>query len=64
MITNIGVFGLKTGFVALMPAGNVPSIVATGKVTLEPKVVDGEVKIRNVLPMQERSIIAVLMARI
>ena len=51
MITNIGVFGLKTGFVALMPAGNVPSIVATGKVTLEPKVVDGEVKIRNVLPM-------------
>ena len=44
-------FGLKTGFVALMPAGNVPSIVATGKVTLEPKVVDGEVKIRNILPM-------------
>ena len=51
MITNIGVFGLKTGFVALMPAGNVPSIVATGKVTLEPKVVDGEVKIRHILPM-------------
>ena len=51
MITNIGVFGLNTGFAALMPAANLPLVIASGTVTRMPRVLDDEICIRHILPI-------------
>jgi pyruvate/2-oxoglutarate dehydrogenase complex dihydrolipoamide acyltransferase (E2) component len=50
MLTNIGTFGLRTGMVALFPIGKLPAVIAMGKVYEKPVVIDGEIKIRSVLP--------------
>ncbi|MEA1986831.1 MAG: 2-oxo acid dehydrogenase subunit E2 [Candidatus Marinimicrobia bacterium] len=51
MISNIGSHGLQYGFAALFPAANIPLVVLMGK--LEPRAVvrDGEIVIRNILPL-------------
>jgi pyruvate/2-oxoglutarate dehydrogenase complex dihydrolipoamide acyltransferase (E2) component len=51
MITNIGSFGLKSGFAALMPAANVPIVLAPGAVTRMPRVVEDEICARHILPV-------------
>jgi len=50
-ISNIGVFGLSTGFLALLPIANLPCIIAMGKIKEKPVVVDGEITIRPMLPL-------------
>ena len=51
MLTNIGTFGLKTGMVALFPIGKLPGVITMGKIEEKPVVVDGEIKIRSILPL-------------
>ncbi len=51
MITNIGSFGLDIGYPALMPAGNVPVVIAMGTVEKRPVVRDDEIVIRHMLPL-------------
>lgn len=51
MLTNIGTFGLETGMVALFPIGKLPAVIAMGKIKEKPVAVDGEVKIRPMLPL-------------
>jgi pyruvate/2-oxoglutarate dehydrogenase complex dihydrolipoamide acyltransferase (E2) component len=51
MITNIGSFGLDIGYPALMPAGNVPVVVAMGTIEKRAVVRDDEIVARNVLPL-------------
>lgn len=55
LLTNIGSMGLNTGFAALMPASNVPIVLAMGRAERRP-VVRGEgddeaIVIRDVLPL-------------
>lgn len=50
-ISNIGVFGLSTGYLALLPISNLPSIIAMGKIKEKPVVVDKEIVIRPMLPI-------------
>jgi len=51
MLTNIGTFGLKTGMVALFPIGKLPGVITMGKAEETPVVIDGEIKIRTILPL-------------
>ena len=51
MITNIGTFGLSYGMVALFPIGKIPAIITLGKIEDKPVVIDGEIKIRKMLPL-------------
>ena len=51
MISNIGTLGLNTGYPALMPAGNLPMVVAMGKVERKPVVRDEQIVIRSILPL-------------
>lgn len=51
MLTNIGSFGLKTGMVALFPIGKLPGVITMGKIEEKPVVIDGEIKIRSILPL-------------
>jgi pyruvate dehydrogenase E2 component (dihydrolipoamide acetyltransferase) len=51
MITNIGTLGLNTGYPALMPAGNVPMVVAMGKIERKAVVRDEQIVIRSMLPL-------------
>lgn len=50
MLTNIGTFGLRIGMVALFPIGKLPAVITIGKVYEKPVVINGEIKIRPVLP--------------
>lgn len=50
-ISNIGVFGLSTGYLALLPIANLPAIIAMGQIKEKPVVVDGEIVIRPMLPI-------------
>ncbi len=50
MLTNIGSFGLEYGMVALFPIGKLPAVVTMGRVVQKPVVIDGEIKIRWMLP--------------
>ncbi|MBS3748386.1 MAG: 2-oxo acid dehydrogenase subunit E2 [Candidatus Thermoplasmatota archaeon] len=50
-ISNIGVFGLSSGYLALLPISNLPAIIAMGKIKEKPVVVDGEIVIRPMLPI-------------
>jgi hypothetical protein len=51
MITNIGTFGLSYGMVALFPIGKIPAVITMGKIEENPVVIDGEIKIRKMLPL-------------
>ena len=51
MVTNIGTFGLSYGMVALFPIGKIPAVVTMGKIEEKPIVIDGEIKIRKMLPL-------------
>lgn len=50
-ISNIGIFGLSTGYLALLPISNLPAIIAMGQIKEKPVVVDGEIVIRPMLPI-------------
>ena len=50
-ISNIGVFGLSTGFLALFPIANLPAVIAMGQIKEKPVVIDGEITIRPMLPI-------------
>lgn len=50
-ISNIGTFGLSTGYLALFPIANLPAIIAIGKITEKPVVIDGKITIRPMLPV-------------
>lgn len=51
MITNIGTLGLDVAYPALMPAGNVPMVVAMGRIEKRPVVRDDQIVIRSMLPL-------------
>jgi len=51
MITNIGTWGLSTGMVALFPMGRLPGVIAIGKITEKPVVIDGKIEIRSIMPL-------------
>jgi len=51
MVTNIGSFGLSYGMVALFPIGKIPAVVTMGKIEEKAVVIDGEIKIRKMLPL-------------
>ncbi len=51
LITNIGTLGLNTGFPALLPASNLPMVIAMGKIERRPVVRDEEIVIRSMLPL-------------
>lgn len=51
MLTNIGTHGLTIGFPALFPLGRVPAVVVMGRAGDKPVVIDGEIKIRTILPL-------------
>lgn len=50
-ISNIGVFGLSTGYLALFPIANLPAIIAMGEIQEKPVVINGEIVIRSMLPI-------------
>jgi pyruvate dehydrogenase E2 component (dihydrolipoamide acetyltransferase) len=50
-ISNIGVFGLSTGYLALLPIANLAAVISMGKIIEKPVVVDGEITIRPMLPI-------------
>jgi pyruvate/2-oxoglutarate dehydrogenase complex dihydrolipoamide acyltransferase (E2) component len=51
MVTNIGTHDLQFGFPALLPIANIPLILAIGKIEERPVVRDGEIVIRNIMPV-------------
>ncbi len=51
LLTNIGVFGLNSGYAALMPAANVPIVIAIGRAERRPVVRDEQIVIRDILPL-------------
>ncbi|MBU0711064.1 2-oxo acid dehydrogenase subunit E2 [bacterium] len=51
MVTNIGSFGLSYGMVALFPIGKIPAVITMGKIEDKPVVINGEIKIRKMLPL-------------
>ena len=50
-ISNIGVFGLDTGYMALFPIANYPAVLAMGAIKEKPVVIDGEIVVRPMLPV-------------
>lgn len=50
-LSNIGVFGLSTGYMALWPIANLPAVFAMGAIKEKPVVIDGEITIRPMLPI-------------
>jgi len=51
MVTNIGHHDLQFGFPALLPIANIPLIAALGKIEEKPVVRNGEIVIRNIMPV-------------
>jgi pyruvate dehydrogenase E2 component (dihydrolipoamide acetyltransferase) len=51
MVTNVGTFGLPLGFAPLVPFARTPILVTIGTVKDAPVAVDGEVRVRPVLPL-------------
>ena len=51
VVSDIGSFGLNTGMTALMPAAKVPAVIVLGKMEEKPVVRNGEIVIRDVLPL-------------
>ncbi len=50
-ISNIGTFGLSTGYLALFPIANLPATIAIGKIVEKPVVINGDIAIRPILPV-------------
>lgn len=51
MITNVGSFGIDLAFAPLCPYTRVPLLMSVGSISDKALVVDGEIKIRKVLPI-------------
>jgi pyruvate dehydrogenase E2 component (dihydrolipoamide acetyltransferase) len=51
MITNVGSFGLPLGFAPLVPFARTPILLTLGTLKDAPVAVDGEVRVRPVLPI-------------
>lgn len=51
MLTNVGPLGLTVGYPALMPASDVPFVIAMGKAARKPLVIDEEIVIRDTIPI-------------
>ncbi len=51
LLSNIGSHGLDYGMAALLPVSNVPVVLLTGVVRKKPVVIDGEIVIRDIMPM-------------
>ena len=50
-LSNIGVFGLSNGYMALFPIANLPATLAMGAIKEKPVVIDGKITIRPMLPV-------------
>lgn len=50
ILSNIGTLGLTVGLGALFPLGRVPAVIMMGRIQERPWVVNGEIKIRSILP--------------
>lgn len=50
-LSNIGVFGLPIGYLALWPIANLPVALAMGIIQEKPVVINGEIVIRPMLPV-------------
>ena len=50
-LSNIGVFGLPIGYLALWPIANLQVVLAMGIIQEKPVVVDGKITIRPMLPI-------------
>ena len=50
-LSNIGVFGLQIGYMALWPIANLPMVLAMGNIEDKPVVIDDEIVIRPMLPV-------------
>ncbi|MBO8130327.1 MAG: 2-oxo acid dehydrogenase subunit E2 [Candidatus Marinimicrobia bacterium] len=50
ILSNIGSLGLTVGLGALFPLGRVPAVIMIGKIQDKPVVINGEIKIRSILP--------------
>lgn len=50
-LSNIGVFGLTAGYMALFPIANIPAAFSMGAITEKPTVINGEITIRPFLPI-------------
>jgi len=50
-LSNIGVFGLSTGYMALWPIANLPAVFAMGAIQEKPVVIDGKIVVRPMLPI-------------
>lgn len=51
MVTNVGTFGLPLGFAPLVPFARTPILLTLGAITDKPIAVDGEARVRPVLPL-------------
>jgi pyruvate dehydrogenase E2 component (dihydrolipoamide acetyltransferase) len=51
MVTNVGMFGLPSGFAPLVPFSRAPIVITVGTIEPRPRAVEGEVKVRPVLPI-------------
>lgn len=51
IVSDIGMHGLKTGMIALMPAAKVPAVIVLGKIEEKPIAKNGQVVIRTMLPL-------------
>ncbi len=51
LLTNVGTWGLEFGYPALMPASNLGLVIAMGEVVPKPVVRDGEIVIRQMMPV-------------
>jgi pyruvate dehydrogenase E2 component (dihydrolipoamide acetyltransferase) len=51
MITNVGSFGIDLAFAPLCPYTRVPLLLSVGSISDKALVIDGEIKVRKVLPI-------------
>ena len=51
MITSVGSMGLEYGFAPLVPYSRCPMVLAVGKITEKPRVENGQIVIRPLLPV-------------
>lgn len=51
MLTNIGIFGIKTGWAPLVPFSRTPTVVAMGEITPQPVVENGQVVAKPMLTL-------------
>jgi pyruvate/2-oxoglutarate dehydrogenase complex dihydrolipoamide acyltransferase (E2) component len=51
MVTSVGMFGLPQGFAPLAWMYDVPVLILAGEITARPVVVDGQIQVRDILPI-------------